>query len=85
MLELKVYVSDDCWSCEETHRIVAAVRPQFPDITFTLLNTGDTPLPEAIFAVPSYVLNGRIIYLGNPTRTELCAKLLKAQYFNSPA
>ncbi|MCP4360382.1 MAG: hypothetical protein GY796_20430 [Chloroflexi bacterium] len=79
MNELQVYISDECWSCEVTVRIVADVAPQFPSVEVALLNTTNTQLPDGVFATPTYVLNGRIIFLGNPTREELCNKLLAVQ------
>ncbi len=44
-----------------------------------MLDAAVTPLPEDVFAVPTYLLNGRVISLGNPTRIELCDKLLREQ------
>lgn len=79
MVKLQVYIADDCWTCEESHRIIADMEPQFPNIAIEMLNVANTPYPEDIFAVPTYVLNGRIISLGNPTRDELCRKLMAAQ------
>jgi hypothetical protein len=34
--------------------------------------------PEYVVAAPTYVLNGRVISLGNPYREELFAYLLEA-------
>ncbi len=82
MSTLQVYVSDNCWSCEETQRILVDVAPQFPNVTVELLNTAETALPEVVFAVPTYVLNGRVLFLGNPTREELCGKLIEMQRVN---
>lgn len=82
MHTLTVYISDDCWSCEETHRILDEVRPQFPALTVELVNTQQEPMPEGVFAVPTYLLNGKVISLGNPNRTILTQKL--AQLFSSP-
>jgi alkyl hydroperoxide reductase subunit AhpF len=79
MIKLQVYISDECWTCEEAQRIVADVATQFPHITMELLDTATISLPDGVFAVPTYVLNGRVISLGNPTRDELCEKLLAVQ------
>ena len=76
-LTLRVYVSDDCWSCQETRRIVAEITPQFPEVTVELLEM-DGDRPDDVFAVPTYVLNGRVIFMGNPTRGELSQKLIAA-------
>ncbi|MDX1414523.1 MAG: hypothetical protein R3293_10055 [Candidatus Promineifilaceae bacterium] len=71
MVKLQVYINDDCWSCDESRRIVAEIVPQFPQITVELLDLGSSKLPEYIFAVPTFVLDGRVISLGNPHRDDL--------------
>lgn len=81
-LILQVYIADDCWSCRETRRIVTDVAPNFPEITVEVLAVGES-LPEDVFAVPTYLLNGRVIFLGNPTRDELSRKLAAASLENS--
>lgn len=72
---LTVYIADDCWSCAETQRILEDVVPQFPNLLLNLVNTAQQPLPENVFAVPTYLLNGKIISLGNPTREALEKRL----------
>ena len=79
MILLQVYVSQDCWSCRETARIIADIAGQFPAVKIEMLDTAVTPFPENVFAVPTYLLNGRVISLGNPTREELCDQLLREQ------
>ena len=79
MVKLQVYISDDCWSCEETRRIVADVASTFPTVRIELVDVEGETLPEHVFAVPTYVLNGRVIALGNPTRQALSKKLTAAQ------
>jgi alkyl hydroperoxide reductase subunit AhpF len=79
VIVLDIYISDDCWSCEESVRIVNDVAPFFPDITIKLLNLQDNVAPEEVFAVPTYVLNGKVIFLGNPTRKQLIEKLTAVQ------
>lgn len=75
---LHVYIADDCWSCQETRRIVADVTGQFPEIRVELRDMNQD-WPDDVFAVPTYVLNGRVISLGNPTREELRQKLTVAR------
>jgi glutaredoxin len=83
MHTLTVYISDDCYSCEETLRILDEVRLQFPVLEVTLVDTQREPMPEAVFAVPTYVLNGKVVSLGNPNRIVLAERL--TQLFASPA
>jgi len=75
MATLQVYISDECWSCTETVRLVADITSYFPQLQVKVCDTAHTPLPENVFAVPTYVLDGRILYLGNPTREELLSRL----------
>ncbi len=72
---LRLYVSDACWSCAETRRIVADVTPAFPELRVEWVDLGDRPFPDDVFAVPTYALDGRVIYLGNPSRVELRRRL----------
>ncbi|NCF64379.1 MAG: hypothetical protein GWP61_00295 [Chloroflexi bacterium] len=71
MVKLQVYVREDCWTCAESQRIVSEIAPQFPQIAVELLDLESTNQPENIFAVPTYVLDGRVIFLGNPYREQL--------------
>lgn len=78
MVKLQVYIADDCWTCEETKRIVADMASQFPELAVELLDLNEVERPDEVFAVPTYLLNGRVISLGNPTRQELRQKLVDA-------
>lgn len=79
MVKLQVYVAEDCWTCEETRRIVADVVSELPDVVVELLDLNNCIRPDNVFAVPTYVLNGRVVFLGNPTRQQLWQRLLAAQ------
>ena len=78
MAELHVYVAENCWFCDEARRLVAKLAPQFPHVSFELRDLDDNRRPKAVFATPTYVLDGRIISLGNPTESQLSQHLNKA-------
>ncbi len=78
MVTLQVYIEDDCWSCAESRRIVEEIAPQFPEVAMELVNLSRHHRPDNVFAVPTYMLNGKIISLGNPYPNELRQKLLDA-------
>jgi len=71
MVKLQVYVREDCWTCAESRRIVAEIEPQFPQLSVELVDMETPNRPQEVFAVPTYVLDGRIISLGNPYRDDL--------------
>ena len=75
MSELHVYITEDCWSCAEARRIVADITPLFPKIAIELRDIKDERRPSQVFATPTYILNGRTLFLGNPTQKELAQKL----------
>jgi hypothetical protein len=78
MVKLQVYFEHDCWTCDETQRIVAELSPQFPRVAIELIDAARSGLPENVFAVPTYVLDGRVISLGNPYPDELRRQLWTA-------
>ncbi|MDX1613637.1 MAG: hypothetical protein R3300_04955 [Candidatus Promineifilaceae bacterium] len=78
MAELHVYVAQECWFCDEARRLVAKLGPQFPHVTIELRDLDDARRPDAVFATPTYVLDGRIISLGNPTESQLSKHLTNA-------
>jgi hypothetical protein len=80
--QLDVYVSRECLNCDESVRLAAAVADRFPGVQVRvvdltrLLDSG--PLPDVVVAVPTYLLDDRVISLGNPYPEELFARLSEA-------
>jgi len=75
MTKLEIYVADDCWSCEESRRLAAEVRASVRDIDVELVDLNSARRPSYVFAAPTYVLDGKVIFLGNPHWEELQQKL----------
>lgn len=75
--QLQVYVTSECFSCEEAVLIAADICLRFPQIITEIVNLGDpcASKPESVFAVPTYVLDGKVLSLGNPYREQLFAKI----------
>ena len=71
MFKLQVFVTNTCWNCRESERLVEDVAALYPDGEFQILDLNDENRPDNVFAVPTYVLDGVVIFLGNPTREEL--------------
>lgn len=80
MTKLDVYVAEACWTCQEARRLVAEVRPLVPDVQIELRDLADERRPSSVFAVPTYVLDGQIVFLGNPTADQLVEKLSVAHH-----
>jgi hypothetical protein len=68
MLPLQVYVSANCAVCQRTRSLIATVRAQHPEYPIELIEL-DQPgatRPDYVFGTPTFVLNDRIVFLGNP-------------------
>jgi hypothetical protein len=74
---LRIYIGQHCWSCEEAVRLADEVRKTFPSLTVELidLDVEGNQNVDNVFSVPTYVLDGRTISLGNPSRDELFAEV----------
>jgi hypothetical protein len=77
---LEVYVAAHCLSCVEAHRLAAAAARRFPgldvrtiDVDAAARRSAGQVLPESVVAVPTYLLDGRVVALGNPDPEQLFA------------
>jgi len=70
---LRIFVKDDCSGCIEAQRVAAWIEQDFPHLRVELVDIGDPQaiVPEAVFATPTYMLNSRIVSLGNPSPAEV--------------
>ncbi len=77
---LEVYVSSQCLNCDEAVRLAEEAAARYPSVVVRVvdLDLGGSPPPDPVVAVPTYVLNGRVVSLGNPYPEELFAHLREA-------
>lgn len=70
---LKIFVTEHCPGCVEARRVAAEVARDYPHLAVEVidLNAPDASVPEAVFATPTYMLNERIVSLGNPSPAEV--------------
>lgn len=83
--QLQVYIHSECFSCQETLLLVGEIRRRFPQLLTEIISLDDPAIekPDEVFAVPTWVLDGRVIFLGNPWREQMYEKLsasLSAQH-----
>jgi predicted carbohydrate-binding protein with CBM5 and CBM33 domain len=71
-MRLDIYLADHCDNCQEAQRL-AALAAAVPGVQVNVVNLDAAAVetPFAIVAVPTYVLDGRIISLGNPYASQL--------------
>jgi hypothetical protein len=70
--ELTVFVSEHCFNCRESLVIAEEIKQKYPDVVVNVFNVDKGARPDVdIFAVPTYALNGKVVFLGNPTNEQL--------------
>ena len=72
---LSIYVSAHCMTCVYAHEVAANIRRDYPQVDVRVIDVHqpDAVVPEAIFATPTYLLDGRVWSLGNPSAEKICA------------
>lgn len=69
---LQIYVASHCPNCEEALRLANVAGRLFPNLMVEVVDLDQTPAQSsAVFAIPTYMLNGRVCFLGNPSEEEL--------------
>ena len=80
MANLRVFVEAGCRNCDWALRLAQDVRERFPEVGVEVVDVADPSLerPEEVFAVPTFVLDGRVLSLGNPRRSKLVSDIAVA-------
>ncbi len=66
---LQIVVGADCAGCETARHLASELdRLALPGVTIAIVDLSEPGVarPDPVFAVPTYLLDGRIISLGNP-------------------
>ncbi len=76
-LSFDVNLDDQCPSCDAAEAVAAEVQEWFPMVRVTIhrLEPGQ-PTPDTVIAVPAFLLEGRLIQFGTPSRTQISRALL---------
>ncbi len=78
-MHLEVYVTSQCTNCGEALLIAERAR-RIAGLEVAVINL-DQPgrrVPPQVVAVPTYMLDGRVVSLGNPEREKFLARLRTA-------
>jgi len=74
---LQVFVTTGCEACDRARVLAERAAHEFEDIAVDVIDIDERPeqIPPSVFAVPSYLLNGAVISLGNPSWERLSSAL----------
>lgn len=74
---LQIFLLEHCAGCAEARRLAQILSKDYPQLHVLMIDL-DNPaaeVPESVFAAPTYVLNGRVLYIGNPSLEEIRLEL----------
>ncbi len=79
-VHVQIYVADHCQNCQHAYVVAERIRQEFPQVILEIVNLSQTTegIPEAVFATPTYLLNGQMWSLGNPSMTDMQERLTEA-------
>ncbi len=65
---LKIYTMTHCPTCKDTRDTASVIARLVPEINVELINLDDPTAvkPSQVFSVPTYIMNGLVLALGNP-------------------
>lgn len=72
-LQLDVYVLPHCGNCDYARGVAENIATMYPQVRVNViaLDDPDVRIPETVFAVPTYLVDGRVWSLGNPSAEKI--------------
>jgi hypothetical protein len=78
MAVIRIYVDDHCAGCKRAEELVDRARGVYPDVDAMTINIdGAVDLPDSLFALPTWYVDGKIWMLGNPSWDQLHRLVLR--------
>lgn len=68
---LAVYVLGECFNCRYALATAAAIRDHYPHVEVEVIDLATATPPDCVFATPTYLLDGRVWSLGNPSSQQI--------------
>ena len=74
---LRIYTMTHCPTCAETRKMVEQIGDRMPGLEVEIIYLEDpsAPVPPEVFSVPTYIMDGDVISLGNPYIEQLEASI----------
>lgn len=69
MIHLQIYVQEACASCARSRQLAAMIAGEYSQIEVEIIEIESLSVdqwPDALFATPTWLLNGRRVCLGTP-------------------
>lgn len=78
MIRLQIYVKDACPSCDRSRTLASEIASEYNQVRIEIIEIEtlqSESWPEALFATPTWLMNGRRYCLGTPNARGLRQKL----------
>jgi hypothetical protein len=77
MHQLDIYIEENCLGCDYTRGLASEVQEAFPELEVRIfdLTRPNIIKPDCVFAVPTYLLDGSRLWVGNPGIGEITKRL----------
>jgi len=77
--DLEIYVEASCYLCRRAAELAGSMHAEFPGARIELIDLADGrgAHRHLVVAAPTYVLNGTVFSLGNPSPSELRGALAR--------
>jgi hypothetical protein len=74
---LHIYISAHCNGCATAQRLAERVQTQRPDVPMAVVDVDESAvnIPGYVIGTPFYTWNDRVLFMGNPSETELLERL----------
>jgi predicted thioredoxin/glutaredoxin len=81
---LDIYIHQSCRGCDQAQRLASLVQDTLPELEVRIfdLTHPNIKKPSSVFAVPTYILDGATLSLGNPNFKDLVSKI-EERLFNT--
>ena len=65
---LRIFVTETCPGCVEARDTAAQIERDYPNLAVQIVDMDrpTAPIPDEVFATPTYMLNNHVVSLGNP-------------------
>ncbi len=74
--ELEVFVEADCSFCQRALRLAEDVDDRYPELAVRVIDVSEPAgQRDDVFAVPTFILDGRVVSLGNPKQSFLRSEI----------
>lgn len=77
--EITLFIAPHCETCLYAREVAEAIQREYDHVRVRLVDieTATEAIPEVVFATPTYLLNGRVWSLGNPSAEKIRETLMR--------